>query len=148
MLHKMIAPCPFWLFLLNLWCWYIHIQWYFSFRFHVTLHTMRLPFEYEINHHNLKILVRKYMFSNDSTELNNIWIIVHWIFLTIYLSPFLKMLNEDNNGRGNEELSWQNCVMQTLYKINKGFRGYFCIQSQQILQKFKKEGKCNQQSIF
>ena len=100
----------------------------------------------KINHHKSTILVRKYFFRN--TELNNILKIMYRIFLIIYLSPFLKMLNEDNNGRGNEELSWQNCVMQTLYKINKGFRGYFYIQSQQILRKFKKEGKSNQQLIF
>ena len=59
---------------------------------------MRLPFEYEINHHNLKTLVRKYILHGIKQYLN-------YSFLTIYLSPFLKMLNEDNNGRGNEELS-------------------------------------------
>ena len=72
---------------------------------------MRLPFEYEINHHNLKILeesiILPYKLPNKIYRYvqHGIKQYLNYSFLTIYLSPFLKMLNEDNNGRGNEELS-------------------------------------------
>ena len=67
MLHKIIALCPFWLFLLNLWYWYIHIPRYFSFQFHVTLNMNFWICKLQINHHKLKTLVKKYFVARNET---------------------------------------------------------------------------------